>query len=237
MKRTTAGLILLSLCCITGGVLADEPRLDNDELKTLYTLGYLISQRLAPLDLNDAEVAAVQAGMVDAATRAAPRTSVSVYTAGIEPLLNAKAAAALERAYTSGRVFRGKAATKPGAITTDTGMIYTEIEPGAGESPGATDTTTLHYHGTLPDGAVFDSSIERGEPATFALSAVIPCFSEGLQRMRVGGKARLICPPEIAYGERGSPPRVRGGETLIFDVELLAIEPDPLAPPAQSPAD
>jgi FKBP-type peptidyl-prolyl cis-trans isomerase FkpA len=116
------------------------------------------------------------------------------------------------------------AAAKEGAVKTPTGMVFIETSAGTGDSPAATDTVKLHYHVSLPDGSVFDSSVQRGEPASFALDKVIPCFSEGLQRMKVGGKAELYCPPELAYGERGAPPRIPGGSALLFEVELLEIQ-------------
>ncbi len=102
------------------------------------------------------------------------------------------------------------------------GLGYTEIEAGSGASPGPTDTVVVHYHGTFPDGRVFDSSVQRGEPARFPLNRVIPCWTEGLQKMRVGGKAKLVCPPEIAYGARGSGP-IPPNATLHFEVELIDI--------------
>ena len=97
------------------------------------------------------------------------------------------------------------------------------IKAGTGASPKVTDRVKVHYHGTLTDGTVFDSSLQRNEPATFPLNGVIPCWTEAVQLMKVGGKSRLVCPANIAYGDRGSPPVVRPGATLIFDVELLEI--------------
>jgi FKBP-type peptidyl-prolyl cis-trans isomerase FkpA len=95
---------------------------------------------------------------------------------------------------------------------------------GSGPSPGASDVVKVHYHGTFSDGSVFDSSVARGEPASFPLSRVIPCWTQGLQQMKVGGKATLTCPPELAYGEHGAPPTIPPNATLTFEVELLAIE-------------
>jgi FKBP-type peptidyl-prolyl cis-trans isomerase FkpA len=95
---------------------------------------------------------------------------------------------------------------------------------GNGPSPSATDVVKVHYHGMLTDGTVFDSSVQRGEPASFPLNRVIPCWTQGVQQIKVGGKAKLTCPPELAYGERGSPPVIPPNSTLIFEVELLAIE-------------
>ena len=109
----------------------------------------------------------------------------------------------------------------PGAIRTASGLVYRELKAGAGASPKATDVVTVHYRGTLVDGVEFDSSYKRNEPAKFPLNQVIPCWTEGVQKMKVGGKSQLVCPSNIAYGDRGSPPDIPGGATLIFEVELL----------------
>ena len=101
--------------------------------------------------------------------------------------------------------------------------VVKTIKEGSGPKPAATDKVKVHYQGTLTDGTVFDSSIKRGEPATFPLNGVIKCWTEGLQEVKVGGKARLVCPANIAYGDRGSPPTIKPGATLVFDVELLEI--------------
>lgn len=114
-------------------------------------------------------------------------------------------------------------AAKKGAQKTDSGLIYFELKKGEGKSPNSKDTVKVHYHGTLYDGTVFDSSVSRGQPISFSLTQVIPCWTEGLQKMRVGGKARLICPAEIAYGNRGGGP-IKPGSALAFEVELLGIE-------------
>lgn len=108
--------------------------------------------------------------------------------------------------------------------TLPSGLEITEVTPGSGPSPSATDRVRVHYHGTFPDGKVFDSSVERGQPAVFPLNRVIPCWTEGLQRMKVGGKANLVCPPDIAYGPRGAPGRIPPNSTLHFEVVLLGIE-------------
>ena len=107
--------------------------------------------------------------------------------------------------------------------TLPSGLVISEIVAGDGASPSATDTVEVHYHGTFPDGRVFDSSVQQGEPARFPLNRVIKCWTEGLQLMKVGGKALLICPPGIAYGARGRPPKIPGNSTLHFEVELIAI--------------
>jgi FKBP-type peptidyl-prolyl cis-trans isomerase FkpA len=103
-------------------------------------------------------------------------------------------------------------------------MVFTPIAEGKGPNPTALDTVSVHYKGTLIDGREFDSSIKRGQPAEFKLDRVIPCWTEGVQKLKVGGKAKLVCPPSMAYGDRGSPPAIPGGATLVFEVELLAIK-------------
>ena len=114
-------------------------------------------------------------------------------------------------------------AAAPGDIKTPSGLIYRELKTGNGPSPTATDMVTVNYRGTLTDGTEFDSSYKTNAPATFPLDHVIPCWTEGVQKMKVGGKARLVCPAAIAYGAAGSPPVIPGGATLIFEIELLKI--------------
>ena len=123
----------------------------------------------------------------------------------------------------SSQAYLSKAAAAKGSARTASGLVYTSIKKGGGATPKAADTVKVHYHGTLIDGTVFDSSVQRGQPATFALNKVIACWTEGLQRMRVGGKAKLVCPAELAYGEKGSPPTILPGSALVFEVELLDI--------------
>lgn len=120
------------------------------------------------------------------------------------------------------------AAEEKGAVVTASGLVFRELEAGAGAAPKASDVVRVHYRGTFPDGREFDSSYARNQPASFGLNRVIRCWTEGLQRMKVGGSARLTCPPDIAYGERGAgggliPP----GAVLVFEVKLLAVTPAP----------
>jgi FKBP-type peptidyl-prolyl cis-trans isomerase FkpA len=112
---------------------------------------------------------------------------------------------------------------EPGSITLENGVIVTTIKEGKGPSPTATDSVKVHYRGTLPDGPEFDSSYKRGKPATFPLSAVIKCWTEGVQKMKVGGTAKLVCPPATAYGERGQGKLIPPNSTLVFEIELLEV--------------
>ena len=116
-----------------------------------------------------------------------------------------------------------KAAAEAGAVTTASGLVMRMLKDGSGPTPAATDTVRVHYRGTLPDGKEFDSSYARKKPAEFPLNRVIPCWTEGVQRMKPGGKARLTCPAAIAYGDRGAGGVIPPGATLHFEVELLGI--------------
>ena len=118
----------------------------------------------------------------------------------------------------------GPAAAGTPDVAAAGGLQVEQLREGSGASPTATDVVKVHYHGTFSDGRVFDSSVQRGEPASFPLNRVIPCWTQGLQQMKVGGKAKLTCPPELAYGERGAPPTIPPNATLTFEVELLGIE-------------
>jgi len=122
------------------------------------------------------------------------------------------------------KAFLDKAVAEPGATKTSSGLVYRELTPGSGPSPKATDKVKVNYKGTLVNGTEFDSSYKRGQPAEFPLNGVIPCWTEGVQKMKVGGKSQLVCPSEIAYGDQGRP-SIPGGATLIFEIELLGITP------------
>ena len=117
-----------------------------------------------------------------------------------------------------------EAAKEPGAVVTSSGLVYRSLKDGTGPSPTAADTVKVHYSGTFPDGREFDSSYKRNEAIEFPLTGVIKCWTEGVQKMKVGGKAKLTCPPSIAYGERGAGSAVPPNATLVFEVELLGIK-------------
>jgi FKBP-type peptidyl-prolyl cis-trans isomerase FkpA/FKBP-type peptidyl-prolyl cis-trans isomerase FklB len=123
----------------------------------------------------------------------------------------------------AGVEYVAKAAAQPGAKATASGAIVQTITEGTGAMPSASDTVKVHYRGTLIDGTEFDSSYKRGAPLQFALSKVIKCWTEGVQQIKVGGKSRLTCPADTAYGERGSPPKIKPGSALVFEVELLDV--------------
>ena len=120
--------------------------------------------------------------------------------------------------------FLADAAVEKGAVKTPSGLIYIEMTPGTGPKPKASSRVKVHYSGTLIDGKEFDSSYSNGQPASFRLNEVIPCWTEGLQRMKVGGKSKLICPADIAYGSRGAGGVIPPNAALVFEVELLRVD-------------
>jgi len=151
----------------------------------------------------------------------------------LQELYKTRMEAGTKREKDTGAAFLAKAATEKDATKTASGMVYKTVKAGTGDSPTAADTVKVHYEGRFVDGKVFDSSLKRNEPITFPLGGVIPCWTEGVQLMKVGGKAQLVCPPELAYGDEGRPPQMRGGATLVFDVELLEIvKPEAVDAPA-----
>jgi len=197
----------------------------TEQDKTLYALGTAIGRNVASFDLTEAELEQVKAGFADAALHKEPKIGdPTTYFPKIQELQEQRLAAAAEIEKKAGEEYLAKAAAEQGARKTDSGLVYSVITEGTGASPQATDVVKVHYHGTLPNGKVFDSSVERNEPATFPLNGVIPCWTEGVQLMKVGGKSRLVCPSSIAYGDRGAPPDIKPGAVLVFEVELLGIE-------------
>ena len=205
---------------------ASTPEPKTDEEKAMYGLGVLLSQNIRSFDFTDEELAMVKAGFVAGAkdTATMKMEEIQAMIPKLQEMEGKRAEAAVTREKEAGTAYVAKAEKEAGVTKLPSGMLYTQVQEGTGEQPKATDVVKVHYTGTFVDGKQFDSSVERGEPATFPLDGVIPCWGEGVQQMKVGGKAKLVCPPDLAYGDQGRPPQMRGGATLLFDVELLGIE-------------
>jgi FKBP-type peptidyl-prolyl cis-trans isomerase FkpA len=206
-----------------GFSVAQAADLANDEQKALYALGVAISQSLGDFALSESELEIVKSGLSDGILKRPLKVEAQSVKTKVQQLVQARAAIVAEKEKKGSGAFLAKAAAEPGARKTVSGAIVTTLKEGKGPSPKASDTVKVHYQGTLVDGTIFDSSIQRGQPATFPLGNVIKCWTEGVQEIKVGGKARLVCPAGIAYGDRGSPPTIKPGATLIFEVELLEI--------------
>ena len=197
--------------------------LTTDDQKTVYAVGLMMANQLASLQLNEAELEIVKRALSDEAAGKAA-VDINIYGPKIQTFAQGRQASVAAKAKTEGVAYAAKAATQPGAVKTASGLIYRELKTGTGASPKATDRVKVHYRGTLISGKEFDSSYKRNTPIDFGLNQVIPCWTEGVQKMKVGGKSSLVCPADIAYGEGGKGD-IPGGATLLFDVELLGINP------------
>ena len=201
----------------------------SEDDKIVYAVGLSVYRNLTQLDLSPAEVAIVSRAIEDAA-KGKPAVDIEVYGPKINTLASARVSRVTARTKAASAEYLTKAASEPGATKTDSGLVYKEITAGNGASPKATDTVKVNYRGTLTDGTEFDSSYKRNMPAEFPLNQVIKCWTEGVQKMRVGGKSSLVCPAEIAYGDQGRP-GIPGGATLVFEVELLDVSGAGAEPP------
>ena len=209
--------------CSTGTTTGKAPV--TDEEKTIYAVGLSLSQNIAPLSLTPAEIEIVKQAMSDAAA-GKPAIKIEEWGPKIGELARAREGKMAEGEKSKATAYLAKAAAEPGAVKTASGLIYKELAAGTGPMPAATDMVQVNYKGSLIDGTEFDSSAKHGgQPAEFPLNQVIPCWTEGVQKVKVGGKAQLVCPSDIAYGDGGRPPTIPGGATLVFEVELLKILP------------
>jgi len=212
----------LLLVAVVGTTYAEEVKLETEQDRTLYAFGVMIAARMPKFNPTPQEIDKIVAGLKDGIQGQEPRVAMADYAEKMDSFFQQRMAEASATETAAGTRFREEIENQSGAVTSDTGVIYIEIEAGSGAQPVDGDSVKVHYEGTLRDGTVFDSSIARGEPATFQVDGVVPCFSEGLKKMKAGGKARLVCPPEQAYGNRGTP-RIPPGATLSFEVQLLEV--------------
>ena len=181
------------------------------------------SRNLGPLSLKPEELKLVEQGIADGANGKKAVIDVEKQMDAVNKFAQTRSNAAADKEKVAGREYAEKAAKESGATKLPDGLIFKTLKPGDGPSPQATDKVKVNYEGKLTNGTVFDSSYKRGQPAEFGLNQVIKCWTEGVAKMKVGEKARLVCPSDIAYGDHGHPPTIPGGATLVFEIELLGI--------------
>lgn len=216
-------LMLITSACSKEAVTADVA-LETEDQKTLYAIGMIISNQLQPFALSEEELAPIVQGIMDGISGLDAKVDMATYEARINEMLSERSAIVAAKEATVSESYLKQFDSDESIVKTESGALVKMVEEGTGDIPTASDTVMVHYEGSLIDGTVFDSSLQRGSPATFPLSGVIACWTEGLQKMKVGGKAQLICPADTAYGDRGMPPKIGPGATLIFEVNLLEIK-------------
>jgi FKBP-type peptidyl-prolyl cis-trans isomerase FkpA len=197
--------------------------LTTDDQKTIYALGLSMAQQLSQMGISPAEYALVKQALTDAAA-GKPALELNAWQPKFPAFAQARSAKMAAAEKVKAKAFLDTAAAEPGATRASSGLVYRELAAGTGASPKATDRVRVNYRGTLINGTEFDSSYKTNKPAEFPLNGVIPCWTEGVQRMKVGGKSKLVCPSDIAYGDQGRP-SIPPGATLVFEIELLAILP------------
>jgi FKBP-type peptidyl-prolyl cis-trans isomerase len=202
---------------------AQSGDLATDQDKTLYAIGLVLGQNVNDFKFTSGEIDIVSQGLKDAVLGHEPKVALDVYGPRIQVLMQERMQAVSAAEKQASDAWVAEQAKLPGAQRSASGVVVIPMTEGTGANPTAESTVRVHYHGTLRDGTVFDSSVQRGEPISFPLSGVIPCWTEGVQKIKVGGKSKLVCPADTAYGDQGSG-SIPGGAALAFEVELLAIE-------------
>lgn len=212
-----------ALTLVVTGAMAQD--LKTEDQKTLYALGTAVAKDLKPFGLTPQEAELVLKGLGDALAGRTLAVDAEAYRPKVQAFAAARRKVAADQMAVAGKAYLAKAATEKGAVKLESGLVYIPLKEGTGPTPWATDTVKAHYRGTLVDGTEFDNSYKRGQPGQFVLSKVqIKGLAEGLQKMKVGGKAKLVCPPALGYGERGVGAVIPPNATLIFEVELLEIK-------------
>jgi len=220
--RFVVSCVLTLLCLGTPAAFAAAPEPTTEEQKTLYALGLAINQSLNNFNLNESEFEIVKSGITDGFSKR-PKVDLQKFGLKISEMQQARASVIAEAEKKAGAAFLAKVAAEPGAKKTESGALLTTIKEGTGANPKVSDTVKVHYLGTLIDGTVFDSSAKQGESATLHVNEMSKCWTEGIQQMKVVGKSKLICPSNLAYRDKGLPPLIKPGATLVFEIELLEI--------------
>jgi FKBP-type peptidyl-prolyl cis-trans isomerase FklB len=223
-------LVFVVGCAAEEAKAVPELKLDTPKSRISYTIGVNIGQDFKSQKMDvDADVLLM--GLKDSMAGKELRLTDEEMVSEIQTFqqeMQAKMAAEMEglvaKNLAEGKAFLAENAKQEGVVVTETGLQYKILEPGEGDSPEAADVATVHYRGTLIDGTQFDSSYDRGQPATFPVGGVIAGWTEALQLMKPGAKWQLVIPSELAYGERGAGQDIGPNATLLFDVELISVE-------------
>ena len=216
-------LFAMGLCALVF-TSCTKPSLKTDDDKVIYAVGFDMGSKTKKLELTPREIEILKMGIQEGTSGGESRIKTQDYIAKIGKFLGDRQKKSAQKESKKAQAFLDKAKSEKGAEITESGLIYIEKTPGTGPSPKAESTVKVHYHGTLRDNTVFDSSKDRGTPTTFPLKGVIPCWTEGVQKMKVGGKSELYCPSKLAYKSSGVG-KIPPGAALKFEVELLEIVP------------
>lgn len=215
-------IFICGLAILSSTVYAQNNKVKMDTMS--YSVGVLIAQSLKQQGLDKVDASDLAQGVKDAIENGTLKVSLEEANEIVNAYMTEASKGQHEAIIAEGAKFLAENGKKDGIVTLPSGMQYKILKVGTGEKPGPTDKVTTHYHGTLIDGTVFDSSVERGEPASFPVNGVIKGWQEALQLMPTGSKWRLFVPSDMAYGERGAGGAIKPYATLIFDVELLSID-------------
>lgn len=196
--------------------------LTSEDEKTLYALGVAMGRSVRSFNLTPTELEAVKQGLTDSVAGHPSNVPLEIYGPKLEELAKTRAASFAQKEKAAGESYLREATREPGAATFPSGLVLRTLRPGTGPRPTPADRVKVLYEGTFTDGAVFDSA-RVGDPVELTLGSSIPCWVEGVQKMRVGERARLVCPPRLAYGDDGRPPVMPGNATLVFEIDLLGI--------------
>jgi FKBP-type peptidyl-prolyl cis-trans isomerase FkpA/FKBP-type peptidyl-prolyl cis-trans isomerase FklB len=225
LMRFVVSCFVTMLCLGTTAVFAAAPEPTTDEQKTFYALGLAINNSLSNFNLSEPEFELVKSGIADGFFKRPPKVDLKAFGLKISELQQARASVIAEAEKKVGAAFLAKAAAESGAKKTESGAILITIKEGNGATPKIADIVKVHYLGTLVDGTVFDDSAKQGgNPATLRVNEMSKCWVEGIQQIKVGGKSKLVCPSNLGYRDKGLPPLIKPGATLVFEIALLEVE-------------
>ena len=201
----------------------------TDEQKALYALGFFLGRDTQVFGMTPEEMEYVKAGLTAHVNGQQPVVDVEALGPKVAELARTRVKARAEKEKEKSKPFLEAAAKEEGAVRTESGLIFKSLREGTGAQPTATDTVKVNYRATLPDGKEVDSSYKLNKPAQLPLNGIVKCWNEGVMKMKVGGKARLVCPSDLLYGDRGSP-TIPGGSALVYEVELVDVQKKESAP-------